>query len=601
MMRPVGWQPRAAFPPRFLPAPRNRTQPMKTRNNPFDLSITLALFPLIALPASAQQASNSTWTGATDNNWNEASNWTPSTVPGTGSNAGIQNGNTVQLSTNPASAIDQLLINSTSILDLTAQLSITGPTSGHGLYVGANGGSGILNVGNGGSLGISGGNVGVGRGQTGLVTLAAGGSIMASAINEFHLGWDGGGTGTITQSGGTFTKTGGGDLRIGAFGGSGIYNISGGTANMENLRISYAGSGTGTVNQTGGTVINTGELAVGWASSGNATYNISAGSLTSSQRIRFGIGNGVRTNLINQTGGSVTVTDGRIDIGENAGPTNTYSISGGSVTVNGDGRILVGAFNDSTGNLNVSGTGVVDVSGIVLGDGGSAAGTVNLNGGTVRTNRIVSGGSSSTQHLNLNGGTIVAKSSEGNMISGGKLVVDLQAGGVTIDSNGFDIGISVPLSGVGSLTKTGTDQLKLLGANTYTGNTVVNEGILTLIDSGSLAFKIGADGVNNQITGDGGGVLNLFGKLNFDLANAASQGMWNIVDTTNLAGVNYGIDFGVTGWTDAGSNVWTFDTGSSFYSFNGADGILTAVPEPGSMGLACAGLGLLVAFRRRGR
>ncbi|RYD20425.1 MAG: PEP-CTERM sorting domain-containing protein [Verrucomicrobiaceae bacterium] len=507
----------------------------------------------------------------------------------------------MQLSTNAASGIDQLLINGASILDLTAQLSITGPTNGHGLYVGANGGSGTLNVGNGGNLALTGGNFGVGRGQTGLVTLAAGGTITASTINEFHLGWDGGGTGTITQTGGTFTKTGGGDVRIGAFGGSGIYNISGGTANLENLRISFAGSGTGTINQTGGNLINTGELALGWASTGNATYNISAGSLTSSQRIRFGIGNGVRTNLVNQTGGSVTVTDGRIDIGETAGPTNTYSISGGSVTVNGDGRILVGAFNDSNGSLNVSGTGVVDVSGLTLGDGGSAAGTVNLNGGTVRTNRIVSGGSSSTQHLNLNGGTIVAKSSEGNMIAGSKLVVDLQAGGVTIDSNGFDVGISVPLGGVGSLTKTGTNQLKLIGANTYTGDTLVNDGILSLIEGGTLTFAIGADGVNNQITGDGGGMVNLFGKLNFDLANAASQGMWNIIDTTNLSGVNFGANFGVNGWTDAGSNVWTMNTGGAFYSFNGASGILTAVPEPGSLGLAFAGLGLTVILRRRGR
>lgn len=574
---------------------------MKTRIKPLNLSITLALYPLAAFPAFAQQVSNSTWTGATDTNWNEASNWNPATVPATGNNAGILNGNTVQLSTNPASGIDQLLVSGVSTLDLTAQLTITGPTGGHGLYVGANGSSGIINVGNGGSLGVTGGNFGVGRGQTGLITLAAGGTITASTINEFHLGWDGGGTGTITQTGGTFTKSGGGDLRIGAFGGSGTYNISGGSANMENLKISYAGSGTGTVTQTGGTVINTGELAVGWASSGNATYNISAGSLTSTQRIRFGIGNGVRTNLINQTGGSVTVNDGRIDIGENAGPTNTYSISGGTVTVNGDGRILVGAFNDSSGSLNVSGSAVVEVSGLTLGDGGSAAGTVNLNGGTVRTNRIVSGGSTSTQHLNLNGGTIVAKSDEGNMIAGSKLVVDLQAGGVTIDSNGFDVGISVPLSGVGSLTKTGANQLKLLGANTYTGDTIINDGILSLIEGGTLTFDIGADGVNNQITGDGGGIVNLFGKLNFNLANAASQGMWNIIDTTNLAGANFGANFAVDGWTNAGSNVWTMNTGSTFYSFNGGNGILTAVPEPGSLAMAFAGLGLAVVFRRRGR
>lgn len=577
---------------------------MKTQIQIKNLSRSLALPSLVivaSLPSAfAQVATTSTWTGTTDNNWNDASNWSPSGVPAPGGTAGVLNGNTVQVAANPASGVDQLLVNGSSTLEVSAQLQIIGPTGGHGLYVGANGSAGTLNVNNGGALGVTGGNLGIGRGTTGTLTLATGGSISASGINEFHLGWDGGGNGTITQSGGTFTKNGGGDVRIGAFGGTGVYNISGGTANLENLRIAFAGSGTGTINQTGGTVNHTGEVAVGWDGSGDATYNISAGSLTSSQRIRFGIGTSVRTNLINQTGGSVTVTDGRIDIGEDGGPSNIYQISGGTLNVNGDGRILVGAFNAGSGRLDVSGTGSVDVSGLVLGDGGSAAGTVNLNGGTVHTNRIVSGGSSSTQFLNLNGGTIVAKSSEGNMISGGNLVVTLQAGGVTIDSNNFDVGVSVPIAGTGDLTKTGANQLKVLGTNTYTGNTVVNEGTFTLIDGGSLKFVIGADGVNNQITGDSDGLVNLFGKVNFDLTNAASQGMWNVIDTANLGGLNLGATFGVNGWNDMGSNTWTLDSGGASYSFNAGSGIMTAVPEPATHALALVGLTAFLAFRRRG-
>lgn len=579
---------------------------MKTRINLINLSRSLALPSLIVVATAsatfAQEGTTHTWTGAVNSDWNTASNWTPG-IPAGAHNAGIQNGNTVQVSANPADTIDQLLVNGGSVLNLSAQLNVAGPTGNHGVYIGASSGAGTLNINNGGTLSLNGGNLGVGRGQTGNINIAAGGTLLASNVADFHIGWDGGGTGTITQTGGVFTKSGGGDLRIGAFGGSGSFDISGGIANTENLRISFAGSGTGTINQTGGTVNNTGELALGWASTGNATYNLSAGSLVSSQRIRFGIGSGVRDNIFNQTGGSVTVTDGRVDIGEEAGPNNTYDISGGTLTVNGDGRMLVGAFGTSSGTLNVSGNSSINLSnGIVLGDGGSAQGTVNLNGGTVNVNRIVSGGSSSTQYLNLNGGTIVAKSTEGNMISGTNLVATIQSGGVTINSNGFDIGVTVPLGGAGDLTKTGENQLKLLGTNTYSGDTVINEGLLTLIDGGSLSFVIGADGVNNQITGDGDGSFNLFGKLNFDLANAASQGMWNIIDLANLDAVNIGASFSVDGWNEVipDSNVWTSISAGSIYSFDAGSGILTAVPETGSWTLALASLCAIATFRRRG-
>ena len=572
-----------------------QTSRLKTR-------LLLPSFVLLSSAAAmAQQGTTSSWTGATDSNWNEGTNWNPAGVPGTTANAGILNGNTVAVSSNASSAVSQVLVNGTSTLNVAAQLTIAA-ASGQGLYSGANGSAGTLNVNSGGALSVTGGNFGVGRGTTGNVNLAAGGTINASGIGEFHIGWDGGGTGTISQTGGTFTKSGGGDTRIGAFGGSGAYNISGGTANLENLRISFAGNGTGTITQTGGDVVHTGELAVGWANTGNATYNISSGTLVSSERIRFGIGDGARSNTFNQTGGTVTVTNGRVDIGEGSGATNVYQISAGTLNVNGDGRMLVGAFNASSGRLDVSGTGLVNVSQVTLGDGGSATGVVNLNGGTISTNRIISGGSSSTQTLNLNGGTIQAKSSEGNMIAGSKLTVNLLAGGVTIDSNGFDVGIALGMGGTGALTKAGDNQLKLVGVNTYTGNTIINQGVLTLIEGGSLNFAIGADGINNQITGDGDGTLNLFGMMNFDLANAASQGLWNIVDEANLAGVNYGANFGVTGWDDLGSNVWSKNTGTSLYTFDGGTGLLSAalVPEPASLAMALGGLGLLT-FRRRNR
>lgn len=576
----------------------------------FSKALALPLVMAVAAPSLfAQQATTDTWTGATDDNWNVGTNWSNAVVPGAASNAGILNGASVDILANPISAISQLLVNGTSTLDISAALGITTSANEQGFYSGANGSAGTINILNGGAVTQTGGNFGVGRGTTGLLTIAEGGSFSSSGNNEFHLGWDGGGTGTVTQTGGTFTKTGGGDTRIGAFGGSGIYNISGGTASINNLRVSFAGSGTGTINQSGGTVNNTGEMALGWASTGDAVYNLTSGSLVSSQRMRFGIGNGVRNNTFNQSGGSVTITNGRVDIGEEAGPTNTYNISGGTLAVNGDGRILVGAFGGSNGTLNVSGTGsITTASSIALGETGTAKGTLNLNGGTVTTTRIFGGSSSVAQTVNWNGGKVVAKASEGNFIAKGTgaFVVDIKAGGAVMDTAGFDIGIPASMSGVGSLTKLGSgasDQLKLIGANTYEGNTYVDAGLLTLIDNGSLKFVIGATGVNNQITSNllTGGSVNLFGDFVFDLTNAAGVGIWPIIDYTKLTSVSFAGDtFTVPGFTDQGGGIWTKEQGGNIYTFDRGTGFLiAAIPEPGTIAMAIGGIGVLCIFRRR--
>ena len=158
----------------------------------------------------------------------------------------------------------------------------------------------------------------------------------------------------------------------------------------------------------------------------------------------------------------------------------------------------------------------------------------------------------------------------------------------------------------GGLTKVGaSSSLTLKANNTYTGDTLVNNGTLALASTGGLKFVIGATGVNNKITGTGAGTVTLDGLFIFDLTSAGTTlgDSWNIVDAANLSEsygstFNVGGSFGKTGG-GTGPGLWTQPIGltSNYYEFDTSSGILTVIPEPGAALLG--GLGLLALLRRR--
>ncbi|MCX6879983.1 MAG: hypothetical protein NTW21_40210 [Verrucomicrobia bacterium] len=121
-----------------------------------------------------------------------------------------------------------------------------------------------------------------------------------------------------------------------------------------------------------------------------------------------------------------------------------------------------------------------------------------------------------------------------------------------------------------AVIKNGDGTQELGGANTYTGNTLVNAGQLTLTDTGSMAFKL-TNSSSNALTGTGTVVLN--GAFAFDrTAVSVTSGTWTIVDVGTL-GVTYGPTFGVTGFDKVGG-VWS----KSGWVFDPATGMLTYAP-----------------------
>lgn len=159
-------------------------------------------------------------------------------------------------------------------------------------------------------------------------------------------------------------------------------------------------------------------------------------------------------------------------------------VNGGSVDA---GNIVVGG--SRTGTLTIS-DGQVTAGGVYLGYGGTSKGTLQLNGGVLTTTTVWGAatggfGGGGPGVVRFNGGTLRLSQAGANLFSNIKLGdVTLEAGGGTIDTQGFDVSTaSEGLDGPGRLTKKGEGRLTLGGANTYAGGTAVSAGTLSVTGS----------------------------------------------------------------------------------------------------------------------
>ena len=95
------------------------------------------------------------------------------------------------------------------------------------------------------------------------------------------------------------------------------------------------------------------------------------------------------------------------------------------------------------------------------------------------------GGGGGVGRLGFDGGTLKATRNEWWFISGLNSAT-INSGGAKIDNGGYNIGINQSLDGSGGLNLYGSGWTTLRQNNTFSGNTVVNAGVLGFNDSGSL-------------------------------------------------------------------------------------------------------------------
>lgn len=383
-------------------------------------------------------------------------------------------------------------------------------------------------------------------------------------------------TSSLTLNNSTFTGNTGNFAESG--GATGVVNVNGTSAlNLGQANIGMGTGATATMTVKDTTVTTVGDrLFIAQANGSTGTLNVENNAtvaVTGDHEIQIGIGG---QGTLNQSGGTVSGS-GWMSLGRGTGGNGVLNLTGGTFTQAGTDRFIhvgeVGA-----GTLNISGTGsfvALSTTGVLIADTAESSGVINLDGGSLTATAVVDAANGAST-FNFNGGQLIAGTGANAIFMNGIDTVTVKVGGAKIDSNGSNITINPALlagTGNGGLVKSGAGILTLAGANTYTGNTAVNAGGLTLADNGQLRFMIGANGVNNAVTGSG--TVQLDGDFNIDTSGAstASGNSWTLVNVGTLA-ETYGGTFSVIGFTN-NSGVWTKTEGANTWTFTQSTGVLS--------------------------
>ena len=417
--------------------------------------------------------------------------------------------------------------------------------------------AGALNIGASGSL-ASGNALTVGG--SGTANFANAGQTLGAVTNDntaTHALNFSAATGTVTLG----SLTGGGNTR---FGSAGVVTggiASGTVTSVGNLTATISGSTT-TVTVGGlltgdiadGTV-GAGSLSAGTVSGGATTVTGAAGITTQTSGTTtvggvatIGTLSGGTANLNGATSAITTLSGGTVNLSSGtaltvSGGTSAGTLTGGgSLTKASAGTLSLTGANSYTGTTTVS-TGVLNIqNATALGSTGSGAGTTVVSGAALQLQGGITVGA---EALTLSGSGIgdtgALRSISGNNTFGGTITLGASArinsdtagdtltlsntGSFTIAGHTLTLGgagdmfvYSAIGVGAGNLIKDGSGTVTLFGANTFTGTTTIDAGILKLgaanvLDSTSAIY------INNVA----GAVLDLNG-FNVTLGSIAGGG-----------------------------------------------------------------------------
>ena len=336
------------------------------------------------------------------------------------------------------------------------------------------------------------------------------GSGDVAVSDRAYIGYTGG-NGTVTMTGGTFDLN---QIRVSKAsaagdntGGdtTGTFNLSGGTVTVGEVQVGQGGHGasgmnasTGYFNHSGGTVDFTagGVLSVG--TTGTGTYTLSGTGVVNGKTMQVGYGrtyyaeDGHSVGVFTQSAGTTVTADVSLDIGtgwDEIG-NGTYNMQGGTLNIKGYGL-----------NLGYAQAGT---------DGGNEdqVGTFNLSGGTVNmTAHIIMGDNAAGGQYNIN-------------FSGGTLTDAAAGANLTVRGNSA-VGATFTASGGGTRT------VDLAG--TLTNNGVVKADGTTL---NMKSFTAVANTIDNGIAENNGWYAVNSGKLQLD----------DVAVATGAQSVNWGED-----------------------------------------------------------
>jgi len=378
---------------------------------------------------------------------------------------------------------------------------------------------------------------------------------------------------SATWSNGLLTKDGAGTLAItGSHGGSYAIDINAGTLEVGNSATLAGGTFSAAI-----------------ANDGTYKHNSSA--------------NQTISGVISGTGALTKDNTGTLTLTANNNFSGGTTVDGGTLQLTVDGRI-------GNGGLTVNNGGTFSIAND---DFNSLGGAITVNeGGTLSTDSTVTGNAHNIGAITLNGGTLTSSGNtwfQGNWIFNGDvtvggsalstisgLAVGSQPSGGTFNVDDSVAGASTDLLvsadiTLGSLTKTGAGTMELTGTGSYTGDTTVSAGTLSLastythtgtgdfiVNGGTLEVADGVDISSSAMTISLGGVISPGNSPGTAITgdqtwNDGGAYLWEINDMAGGKGVDSGWD-----WLDIQG---TLDINATF------DILITSLTNPGNIsGLA---------------
>ncbi len=312
------------------------------------------------------------------------------------------------------------------------------------------------------------------------------------------------GNGRLEQSGGTNTAA---DVTLGENAYScGEYVLTGsGSLSADDVDVGKSGSGTFTHDAGSHTVAN--QLSLGASGAGAGTYRLSGtGSLSAYREFvgQWGTGG------FEQSGGTNTIgSGGRLSLGVQSGAQGTYTLTGGSLSgpvvevgclgagtfVHSGGThtprdLFVGSSAGSQGSYDLSGTGTVNATAVLVADAGT--GVFNQTGGrnNVSSDLYVGFFSSGNGSYELAAGTLASTHVSIGLEGTGSF---LQTGGTHTAYTNVRLGLNTG-SGTYDLRGGLLDVHILDVGTTSTGNTFLHSGGTNDVDSLYVASGAGAGG-----------------------------------------------------------------------------------------------------------
>ena len=344
-------------------------------------------------------------------------------------------------------------------------------------------------------------------GGTGTFNINTSGTVTMNS--DFTVGINAGSTGAVKMDAGTLNRTGGSTTFIGQAGGNGTFNMSGGTVtSSQDTLVGVDAGSVGALKISNGSYGVAGQLQIG-RNQGTGTVSVANTATTGGVLTGFGLGSGSMTignrlyvggfsNGTNQLGtGTMNInTTGTIAVGNDL----ALGTGGGTGVVNMDlGTLTTGGWNFIGKDENGSGgSGIVKIGGGLINNG---AGRTYVGYGNSRGQIIMSGG----EYRNLGDFMVVGHNNLANATAS-----SISMTGGTINANLFSIGGDQDNAGKGTVTVNGAGALLNANGEIWVGNQATSTGTLT-VSAGTVQsaswFAIGRAGSTGVLTINGTGVV----------------------------------------------------------------------------------------------